>query len=159
MEPDHPQVCVTWYEAEAYSRWRGGQLPNEAQWEYAARGPDSLIYPWGNDFDSSKTNVVDSDGLMPVGSYPVGVSWVGAHDMAGNAMEWVQDWLDENYYQSNVRDDPPGPETGRRKVEKGGWWGSNPFVTRSAYRHFEDPPHYQDFHIGFRVVSMDVTSD
>lgn len=154
MEPDHPQVCVTWYEAEAYARWRGGQLPTEAQWEYAARGPESLIYPWGNTFDDTRANIVDSDGLMPVGGYPMGTSWVDAHDMAGNAMEWVQDWLDENYYESSVRDDPPGPETGRRKIEKGGWWDSNPFVARSAYRHFEDPPHYQDLHIGFRVVSM-----
>ena len=62
-EPDHPRVCVTWYEAEAYARWRGGQLPTEAQWEYAARGPQSLIYPWGNTIDSSKANVVDSSGL------------------------------------------------------------------------------------------------
>ncbi len=39
------------------------------------------------------------------------------------------------------------------KVEKGGWWGSNEFVARSAYRHFEDPPDYADKHIGFRIVS------
>ena len=157
-EPDHPRVCVTWYEAEAYARWRGGQLPTEAQWEYAARGPQSLIYPWGNTFDSSKANVVDSSGLTRVGSYLEGASWVGAHDMAGNAMEWVQDWLDTEYYKSGIRDDPPGPETGRRKIEKGGWWGSNPFVARAAYRHFEDPPQYQDHHIGFRVVSVASTS-
>jgi formylglycine-generating enzyme required for sulfatase activity len=153
-DPDHPQVCVTWYEAEAYARWRGGQLPTEAQWEYAARGPQSLVYPWGNTFDSSKANIIDISGLTPVGSYPEGASWVGAYDMAGNAMEWVQDWLDPEYYELGVRDDPPGPETGRRKIEKGGWWGSNPFVARAAYRHFEDPPHYQDHHIGFRVVSV-----
>jgi formylglycine-generating enzyme required for sulfatase activity len=154
MEPDHPQVCITWYEAEAYARWRGGQLPTEAQWEYTARGPDSLIYPWGNTFDKSNANVVDSVGLTPVGTYPAGVSWVGAHDMAGNAMEWVQDWLDPGYYQLGIQDDPTGPEIGRRKIEKGGWWNSNPFVARSAYRHFEDPPQYQDLHIGFRVVSI-----
>jgi formylglycine-generating enzyme required for sulfatase activity len=52
-----------------------------------------------------------------------------------------------------VRDDPTGPATGATKVEKGGWWGSNPFVARSAYRHFEDPPEYADGHIGFRVAS------
>lgn len=151
--PDHPRVCVTWYEAEAYATWRGGRLPTEAEWEYAARGPESLRYPWGNEFDSQRCNVVDSKGLTPVGSYPAGVSWVGAHDMAGNAMEWVQDWLDVAYYERRESNDPAGPTLGRIKVEKGGWWGSNLFVTRAAYRHYEDPPGYADKHIGFRVVS------
>ncbi len=150
---DLPRVCVTWYEAEAYANWRGGSLPTEAQWEYAARGTDSLIYPWGNDWDASLANVVDSEGLTPVGTYPDGASWVGALDMAGNAMEWVQDWLDKKYYQNSPKDDPTGPEKGSRKVEKGGWWGSDPAVARAAYRHFEDPPTYQDHHIGFRIVS------
>ena len=151
--PNLPRVCVTWYEAEAYAHWRGGRLPTEAEWEFAARGPDSLIYPWGNTFDTQKANVVDSTGLTPVGSYPGGVSWVGAHDLAGNAMEWVQDWLDPAYYQQNQQQDPQGQEEGRIKIEKGGWWGSNPFVARSAYHHFEDPPSYQDHHIGFRIVT------
>jgi formylglycine-generating enzyme required for sulfatase activity len=157
--PDHPRVCVTWHEAEAYAHWRGGRLPTEAEWEYAARGPESLIYPWGNTFDENKANVVLSTGLTPVGSYPNGVSWVGAHDMAGNAMEWVQDWLDTDYYKLNEQHDPQGPETGIIKIEKGGWWGSNPYVARSAYRHFEDPPSYQDHHIGFRIVTPAETPD
>lgn len=155
---DYPQVCITWYEAEAYAKWRGGALPTEAQWEYAARGPESLIYPWGNEWDPEPANVVDSKSLMPVGSYPDGVSWVGAYDMAGNAMEWVQDWLSDGY-EADAVTDPTGPETGRMKIEKGGWWGSNPVVARSAYRHFEDPPYYQDHHIGFRVVSPEEPSE
>ena len=78
---------------------------------------------------------------------------VGALDMAGNAMEWVADWYSGTYYRNQVRDDPTGPVLGGRKVEKGGWWGAVPYVARSAYRHFEDPPTYQDHHIGFRIVS------
>ena len=95
--------------------------------------------------------VFGSNTLKPVGSYPTGVSWVGAHDLAGNAMEWVQDWLDD--YAAESVENPTGPAQGRVKVEKGGWWGSTFFVARSAYRHFEDPPDYSDKHIGFRLVS------
>lgn len=152
-EPEAPRLCVTWYEAEAYATWRAGRLPTEAEWEFAARGPDSLRYPWGNAFDPARANVVDSIGPVTVGSYPTGVSWVGAHDMAGNAMEWVADWLDPTWYAHSPTDDPRGPATGTVKVEKGGWWGSNLFVARSAYRHYEDPPTYGDKHIGFRVAS------
>jgi formylglycine-generating enzyme required for sulfatase activity len=151
--PDVPQRCITWYEAEAYAAWRGGTLPTEAQWEVAARGPESRVYPWGDTWDPAKANVIDSTGPVPVGSYPDGASWVGARDMAGNAMEWVADWLGTDYYASSPALDPTGPATGEVKVEKGGWWGSNEFVARSAYRHFEDPPTYQDKHIGVRVVS------
>lgn len=149
--PEYPVACVTWYEAEAYARWRGGRLPTEAEWEFAARGPGSSTYPWGGEFDGSRANVIDSQGLKAVGSYPRGVSWVGAHDMAGNVMEWVQDWLDQ--YAAGAVENPGGPAAGKVKVEKGGWWGSPFLAARSAYRHFEDPPDYEDHHIGFRVAS------
>lgn len=99
------------------------------------------------DFDPSQHNVTGGTGLRPVSSYPAGASWAGAEDMAGNVMEWAQDWLGP--YSA----DPAGPETGRVKVEKGGWWGAPFFTARYAYRHFEDPPGYRDAHIGFRVVS------
>jgi len=154
--PNAPQVCVTWYEAEAYANWRGGRLPTEAEWEYAARGPKSPVYPWGDTFNKLKANVLDSTGPVDVGGYPSGASWVDAQDMAGNAMEWVQDWLDPAYYQLKVRDNPTGPTTGTVKVEKGGWWGGTIYAARSAYRHYEDAPSYEDHHIGFRIVTPDV---
>ena len=152
-QPNHPRVCTTWYEAEAYAAWRGGALPTEAQWEFAARGPSSSIFPWGDDWDAAKANVVDSAELTAVASYPDGASWVGALDMSGNAMEWAADWYSGSYYKQQVRDDPTGPNVGTKKVEKGGWWGSVPYVARAAYRHFEDPPTYQDHHIGVRIVT------
>jgi formylglycine-generating enzyme required for sulfatase activity len=151
---DHPRMCLTWFEAEAYATWRGGRLPSEAEWEYAARGPTSTVYPWGDTFDREAANVLNSVAPKPVGSYPTGASWVGANDMAGNAMEWVADWLAVDYYATSPKTDPTGPETGTIKVEKGGWWGSNEFVARSAYRHYEDPPTYGDKHIGFRIASQ-----
>ncbi|MDH5507900.1 MAG: formylglycine-generating enzyme family protein, partial [Anaerolineae bacterium] len=154
---DHPSVCITWFEAEAYAAWRGGRLPTEAEWEYAARGPESLIYPWGNDWDATKANLVDSEGLMAVGSFPLGASWVGAMDMCGNAMEWVSNWLDWDYYQKGETVDPQGPESGEIKIEKGGWWGAPAFTGRASYHHFEDAPKYSDQHIGFRIVVAPIT--
>ena len=154
--PDMPRVCVTWYEAEAYAAWRGGRLPREAEWEWAARGPESRLFPWGDAWDPELAQVEGAGGPAPVGSFPDGASWVGALDMAGNAMEWVQDWLDVDYYARGEKVDPAGPAqptAGARKVEKGGWWGGPPFAARAAYRHFEDPPEYQDHHIGLRVLS------
>jgi formylglycine-generating enzyme required for sulfatase activity len=153
IAPDHPRACITWFEAEAYAHWRGGRLPSEAEWEYAARGPSSAVYPWGDAWDPARCNVEGSTGTTAVGGFAAGSSWVGARDVAGNVMEWVADWLDPAYYATSPVIDPTGPASGTKKVEKGGWWGSNEFVARAAYRHFEDPPDYQDHHIGVRVVA------
>lgn len=95
-EPNQPINYVSLLQAEEYADWRGCQVPTEAEWEYAARGPDNLLYPWGNEWISENANgdtydiVFDKVVLMDVGSYPAGASWVGAHDMSGNAYEWTR---------------------------------------------------------------------
>ncbi len=116
-----PVVGIGWPDANAYCAWAGGRLPTEAEWEKACRGEDGLIYPWGDTWDASKVNVdvtvhkmpthtladwewddwwgvavasttgTYAQRIMPVGSFPDGVSPYGTLDMIGNAAEWVAD--------------------------------------------------------------------
>jgi len=104
---DYLVINVTWYQAVSYCTWAGARLPQEAEWAFAARGPDSLYYSWGNVFDSPLANYCDAScdiphpdpntddcfaDTSPVGNYPVGASWVGAFDMLGNVWEWNWNW-------------------------------------------------------------------
>lgn len=125
MDPRQPRVKVTWYEADAYARWRGGRLPTEAEWEWAARGPESRRYPWGATFDRRLVNSAYDDrrATVPVGSDPGARSWVGADDMAGNVAEWVADGYDPHAYRTAPRLDAFVPPNERRHVLKGGAWG------------------------------------
>src|SRR5260221_2826357 len=88
--PQQPRVGISWYEAEAYARWRGGSLPTEAQWEYIARGPKGMNYPWGEQYVNGRANIDERpDGThflghsSVVGSYPDDMSLACAYDMAG----------------------------------------------------------------------------
>lgn len=111
---DHPVVYVNWDDAVAYAEHYGLSLPTEAQWEYAARGPEGRIFPWGDDWDDQKCCNENNrgDGTIPtmeVDSIPEGASWCGALDMAGNVWEWCADWYDPNYYKTGPTKNPPGP--------------------------------------------------
>jgi formylglycine-generating enzyme required for sulfatase activity len=159
---DHPVVIISWEDATAYCKWlsdrtrKNYRLPTEAEWGKAARGTDGRIYPWGNEFDPKKCNMSESGNgdTSPVGQFsPQGDSPYGCADMAGNVWEWCNDWFDEKEYK-NRKDgikDPPGPQSGNRRVLRGGSFNSNRRLVRCAGRNWSVP---DDFgrNLGFRVV-------
>jgi formylglycine-generating enzyme required for sulfatase activity len=139
---------------------KAGILTTEAEWEYAARGPDGLVFPWGDGFKGSLLNACDrgcewnlegsgvDDGYAetaPVGSFPGGASWVGAMDMSGNVWEWTS-----SIYGAYGADGAAAG--GSRRVLRGGsWYHTGTDLLRSAARYGVSPE-YADYVTGFRCV-------
>lgn len=152
INDQHPVGSISWNDAIAFTNWLSENtgliisLPTEAEWEFAARGNDGRIYPWGNeDPDGTRANYADDtfekyfpgteqalvhhgvdDGFAitsPVGSFPLGQSPIGAMDMAGNLTEWVYD----SYYvltkkQAIEVNNPIYTIKNGENMEKGGLW-------------------------------------
>jgi len=89
-KPDLPVVNITMIEARAFAEWAHKRLPTAKEWEKAARGPNGLAYPWGDNRDSSKANV-GSHQVRPVTDFPQGASPFGALNMVGNVWEFVDE--------------------------------------------------------------------
>jgi len=160
----HPVVNVNWAQANAYCAWAGARLPTEAEWEYAARGPDGNRFPWGNRYDGTRLNSCDvnckyawadktvDDGYgdtAPVGSYPGGASWCGALDLAGNVWEWMDDRFGK--YEARWQVNPRGPSRGAERVVRGDSADGTRAVSRSAARHGMAPSRAYPY-TGFRCA-------
>lgn len=174
--PMLPVVNVSWFDAEAFTKWMSQmtgikyRLPTEAEWEYAARGGTKTSRFWGDNPNdacayanvadkSAKTYFLDineihdcDDGYKsasPVGRFKT--NGFGLYDMLGNVWEWVLDWYEEDYYTKSPRKNPKGPHTGETKVIRGGSWFNEPTFVRLSIRDAVDPS-VKDFNIGFRIV-------
>ncbi len=139
---DLPNRSVSWNDALAFcTEKRGGRLPTEAEWEYSARGPDGLSYPWGNEFDATRLNCSvrscpddNYPQLAPVWAFETGQSWVGAYNLAGNAWEWTnsiyQDYPYDAESANSLSDD-----TDARRAVRGGDAGGNSDIMKMATRY------------------------
>jgi formylglycine-generating enzyme required for sulfatase activity/serine/threonine protein kinase len=178
---EHPINCVDWEQAREYCEAHGARLPTEAEWEFAARGPDGRVYPWGDDPPSGHllnacgkeclewqkkhpdpdnppaSMFEDDDGFpttAPVGSFPKGKSRYGVQDVVGNVWEWTADWYAEYDKASaqTVATDPKGPATGTERVIRGGAWnGTQPSWVRPSFR-YHVAPKARGYAFGFRCA-------
>lgn len=174
--PDHPVTGIDWYDAYAYSKWVGKDLPSEAQWEKAARGAKGNIYPWGNTFDEKyvncfedihvdltqwrkslckTSNIYPSITTYSVDAIPGNQSPYGVIGMSGNCWEYTK----TNYY---TREDMDPEFIGMDVSEflqeesgypviKGGAWSSVPDMVSTWFRG-KDLLTDRHFEIGFRCV-------
>lgn len=155
--PSRPVVGVSWYEASAYATWAGARLPTEAEWERAARGPQSSRFPWGDlpPLDGQRANYDSGSDApsapTPVGLYPLGNSVEGVSDLLGNVHEWTADWYDARYYEGSPSRDPAGPSSGLGKVLRGGCWDYGRGSVRVSVRDWYEPTiRYSE--VGFRCA-------
>lgn len=155
---DVPIQYATYYDAAVYCAWREGRLPTEAEWEYAARSPESLTFPWGDEFNGNLTNHCDVNcsilgdkaslsvwddsyvELAPIDVFEKDQSWIGAYNLAGNILEWTSTRSELNRSPSDDL-----------RVIKGGSYDSYPYQTTGWFKASHNSSQGRA-NIGFRCI-------
>lgn len=157
---NHPVAGISAEHADAYARWlseRTGhpwRLPTEAEWEYAAKGPEGRPYPWEGAFDPEAANTRESGvhTTTPVGAFPAGQAPFGAHDMGGNVEEFTADEYVPYPGGEHVADHLV-ESMGSYRVARGGSFARFGDLTRTRRRHGAFPgPLYP---VGFRLATSE----
>jgi formylglycine-generating enzyme required for sulfatase activity len=159
-DPDLPVSCVHWADADAYCGWVGKRLPSEREWEYAARGPLAVPFPWGIGAScaAAVTLINEQSGKScarrpaRVGTHPGGASVFGVQDMSGNLEEWTADWYVE------LLGPGPAPRAGAAHVLRGGGWLSTPSQSRTTARNWGSALE-AGANVGFRCAKDDAKDD
>jgi formylglycine-generating enzyme required for sulfatase activity len=150
--PDQPRVNISWYEAYAYGQWRGVRLPTEVEWEWAARGPESRIYPWGDEFINNVAVVISVENFMgtdtKIGADIRGASWVDALDMVGIVGQWTSSLYQPYPYQAG--DKRENLAAGGHRVVRGCGYACSNNNLRGAFRSYF--PSDGRYTIGVRYV-------
>ncbi len=143
LNPKEPVCHINYYEADAYCKWAGKRLPNEAEWEKAACWNEDkqqkTVFPWGNDRPSEQNaNLLESHlwGCTSVGSFPEGVSHYGCHQMIGDVWEWTSsEFIGYPGFKSGF-DEYNDKWFTNQKVLRGGSFGTPKMSIRGSYRNF-----------------------
>jgi formylglycine-generating enzyme required for sulfatase activity len=149
---NRPVDRITWHEAQAFCDERGGRLPTEREWEYAARGVENWVYPWGDGWNANNAVYGENSNRQTayVGSRPSGASWIGAHDMTGNVWEWTLSLYDDYpYKRDDGREDISA--NGMRVVRGGSWYFVSSNYLRAPYRD-RSSPNVRNYLGGVRCV-------
>lgn len=161
----HAANLVSWQGARAYCAWIGGDLPTEAQWEYAARGSDARRFPWGNEpgcgtgitdptqtwSREMQTPPCEQEGTVASANLR-GPSAMGLHGMGGNVWEWVRDGYAPDAYAHHAPRDPVGPMEGELRVQRGGGWADPDAEDLRASNRVAMPADTMMVDVGFRCV-------